>query len=63
MVDLDNLKYNGRDVKLLHQAFEIVIIMDKETKKQYCVPCKDVGLPNRKRPTVNKDSFGNSYYQ
>ena len=58
LIDLDNLKYNNRDVELLHQAFEIVIIMDKKTKKQYCVSCKEVGLPNRKRPIVKKDWFG-----
>lgn len=53
-IDYDNLEYQGNSVRLLHYGFDIVIIANNKTNIQYCVSCKEVGLPNRKRPNTYK---------
>ena len=38
-----------KEVELLHQGFEIVIIQHKDGKQE-CLSCAEVGLKNRLRP-------------
>lgn len=43
------IQETGEEVELLHQGFEIVIIMHSDGRQE-CLSCRQVGLKNRERP-------------